>query len=319
MNKNKPVLDILVLCGGISSEREVSLESGAAVAAALLRVGHRVCTSDIAPSDFSALDRRPLDVVFPALHGYFGEDGQVQRLIETRGLAYVGSAPHAAELAMDKSRTKQKLLDAGIPTPAWRIAQHSAPEAWRSLSAEIGYPQVIKPVTGGSSVDCWICQNASEAMAALEKSLPGNGSMLIESCVRGAEITVGIIGEEPLPLIEVRPAVRFYDYQAKYKRNDTEYLFDIDLPGKCLDAARRAAQQCHRIIGARHLSRVDIMIDADTLEPMVLEINTMPGFTSHSLVPKAAARAGISFEDLCDHLCHMALHDHAVHAETAER
>ena len=318
MSETKPVLDILVLCGGISSEREVSLESGAAVAAALSRAGHRVCTSDISPSNFSALDRRPLDLVFPALHGSFGEDGQVQRLIEARCLAYVGSDPVAGEIAMDKARTKQKLLAAGIPTPAWRVAQYSAPDAWQSLSAEIGYPQVIKPVAGGSSVDCWICQNASEAIAALETSLPRNSSMLVERCVRGPEITVGIIDDEPLPLIQVRPAVRFYDYQAKYKRDDTQYLFDIDLPETCLDAARRAALQCHRIVGARHLSRVDIMIDADTLEPMVLEINTMPGFTSHSLVPKAAARAGISFEALCDRLCRLAMKDHAVHAGAAE-
>jgi D-alanine-D-alanine ligase len=277
-----------------------------------------VQTADISTSDTSALRRRPMDLVFPALHGIFGEDGQVQRLMESHGLPYVGSGPAASEIAMDKARTKQKLLSAGIPTPAWRVAHAAAPEAWRSLSAEIGFPQVIKPVSGGSSVDCRICRSESEAMATIEKSVHANGSMLIETCIRGPEITVGILDGEALPVIQVRPAADFYDYQAKYKRDDTQYLFDINLPEKCLNAARGAALKCHRIIGARHLSRVDIMIDAGTLEPMVLEINTMPGFTSHSLVPKAAAQAGMSFETLCERLCRMALREGLIHNVAVE-
>ena len=309
MEKAKPTLDILVLCGGISTEREVSLESGAAVASALTRIGHRVAKRDISPENLSALDHRPCDLVFPALHGLFGEDGQVQRLIESRNLPYVGSGPVASETAMDKARTKQKLLDGGIPTPAWRIALRSAPAAWADLSSEIGYPQIIKPVDGGSSVDCHICTDVRQAAEALQSSLGRNDRMLIEKCITGPEITVGILDQQCLPVIQVRPAARFYDYSAKYQRDDTQYIFDINLPADCLDTARRTAIACHRIIGARHLSRIDIMIDPKSLEPLVLEINTMPGFTSHSLVPKAAARMGISFDSICDRLCRMALRD----------
>jgi len=307
----EPTRDILVLCGGISTEREVSLAGGAAVAEALARRGHRVTSSDISPADISALDHRPYDVVFPLLHGIFGEDGQVQRLIESRHLAYVGSTPAASEIAMDKARTKQRLLDSGISTPSWRIAWRSAPDVWAELSSEIGYPQVIKPVDGGSSVDCHVCQDTPSALKALELSLTRNDRMLIEKCIRGPEITIGILDEQPLPTIEVRPKAVFYDYSAKYKREDTQYIFDINLPARSLDAARQAALDCHRIIGARHLSRIDIMIDASSFEPFVLEINTMPGFTSHSLVPKAAARCGIPFDVLCDRLCAMAVRDHA--------
>lgn len=309
MENAKPTLDILVLCGGISAERAVSLDSGAAVACALDRIGHRVTKRDISPENLSALDHRPCDLVFPVLHGVFGEDGQVQRLIESRNLPYVGSGPTASEIAMDKSRTKQKLLDAGIPTPAWRIALRSPPDAWADLSSEIGYPQIIKPVDGGSSVDCHICTDVRQATEALQLSLSRNDRMLIEKCITGPEITIGILDQQSLPIIQVRPAGRFYDYSSKYHRDDTQYIFDINLPAECLDSARRSAVACHRIIGARHLSRIDIMIDLQSLEPQVLEINTMPGFTSHSLVPKAAAQMGISFDSLCDLLCQMALRD----------
>ncbi len=309
----KSTHDILVLCGGISTEREVSLDSGAAVASALMRMGYRVTKRDISPQDISALDHSACDVVFPVLHGVFGEDGQVQRLIESRNLPYVGSNPAASEIAMDKARTKQKLLSVGIPTPAWRIAVRSAPEAWADLSAEIGYPQFIKPVDGGSSVDCHILADTRQAVLALESSCARNDRMLIEKCICGPEITIGILDGQSLPAIQVRPAVPFYDYSAKYRRDDTQYLFDIDLPKGCLDAAQQAAVECHRIVGARHISRVDIMIHAESLEPLVLEINTMPGFTSHSLVPKAAARVGIPFDALCDRLCTMALRDRVPH------
>lgn len=309
MSSSNASLDVLLLAGGISSERRVSLESGAAIASALNRIGHHVVTLDISPTDISALDQQPCDLVFPALHGLFGEDGQVQRLMEERGLAYVGSGPAACEIAMDKARTKQLLVEAGLSTPPWRVAWKNNPRPWGDLCAEIGYPQVVKPVNGGSSVDCHICNTPDDALAALSQSLERNPAMLIEKCICGPEITVGILDGYPLPLIQIKSQADFYDYPAKYHRDDTLYIFDIALPATTLQSAQAAAVQCHQHIGARHLSRVDIMIDAQTLEPFILEINTMPGFTSHSLVPKAAAEANISFDALCDRLCRMALRD----------
>ena len=156
---------------------------------------------------------------------------------------------------------------------------------------------------------CRICGNIEEARAHLAETLPEYGAMLVERFVAGPELTVGILDGKALPIIHIRPMSTFYDYQAKYQRADTEYLFDIDLPSAVLDKVTRLALETYNCIGSRHLARVDVMVDQATLEPMVLELNSLPGFTSHSLVPKAAARAGIAFDELCDRLVRMAVRD----------
>ena len=311
-------LDITLLCGGISAEREISLLTGTQIAEALRTVGHRVWQSDIGPDNLAALDHKPCDLIFPALHGVFGEDGQLQHILESRGVPFVGSGEAASRLGMDKVATKTCLLEHDVPTPNWQIVHaHKFKENWTPASG-IGYPCVIKPISEGSSVGCKICNNLAEAKAHLDETLPKYGSMLVEQFVEGFELTVGIIDGKTLPVIWIKPATEFYDYQAKYTREDTEYLFDeqIPIPAPALAAVRKAAEETHRCIGCRHLSRIDVMVDRRTYAPYVLEINTMPGFTGHSLVPKAAQRSGISFTALCDRLARMALRDAAVKLTT---
>lgn len=307
-------LDITLLAGGISAEREVSLATGRQIAEALRAAGHRVFQADIAPNNLHALDHRPCDLVFPALHGRFGEDGELQNILEQRGLPYVGSGPQASRLAMDKAAAKSCLLENNVPTANWQVVyEHKFKDSWVPVSG-IGYPCVIKPIAEGSSVGCRVCQDAGEARNHLQETLPRYGAMLVERFIDGPELTVGIVDGKALPLIQIRPAAGFYDYQAKYQRDDTEYCFRIDLPHAVVTAVGSAALAAYRVVGARHLARVDVMVDGRTHEPFVLEINTMPGFTTHSLVPKAAAEAGIAFPALCDRLAHLALRDAAVPA-----
>ncbi|MCL2649189.1 MAG: D-alanine--D-alanine ligase [Phycisphaerales bacterium] len=307
MNANS--LNITLLRGGISAEREVSLNTGKQIAEALRVAGHRVWESDISPTDLSALDRQPCDLIFPALHGLFGEDGQLQQILETCGLPFVGSGAQASRLGMDKVATKSCLLENGIPTPPWQVVYAAKwREDWTPPST-VGVPCVIKPIAEGSSVNCRICTTLTEARTHLAATLLKYGTMLVEKFVNGFELTVGILDERTLPVIWIQPATEFYDYEAKYTRDDTQYVFDIPLPEQVLALVCRAAKETHRWIGCRHLSRVDLMVDKKTLEPYVLEINTMPGFTTHSLVPKAAAKAGITFPALCDKLAKLALRD----------
>jgi D-alanine-D-alanine ligase len=307
-------LNITLLCGGISAEREVSLNTGAQIAEALRTVGHRVWQSDISPENLAALDR-PCDLVFPALHGTFGEDGQLQRILEARSLPFVGSGEAASCLGMDKVAAKSCLLEHDVPTPAWQVVnEQQFKEASWEPAAGIGFPCVIKPISEGSSVGCRICLTLEQARRHLRETLPTYGAMLVEHFVDGYELTVGILDGKTLPAIWIKPATEFYDYEAKYTREDTSYFFDIPLPEKVLAEVLRISEETHRCIGCRHLSRVDVMVDKKTNEALVLEINTMPGFTTHSLVPKAAAKAGISFTELCDRLARMALRDAPVAA-----
>ena len=290
-------LAIMVLMGGPSVERSVSLASGEAVAAALESRGHRVIRADVRPEDLSALDRADVDVVFVALHGSFGEDGQLQHILEQRGLRYTGSDPRASRLGMDKIEAKRRFAEAGVPTPPFAVAK-----AGRRAVLDFPFPVVVKPADQGSSVDCSIVREASELDQAVTHVVDTYGRCLIERYIRGPELTVGILAGRALPVCQIRSATTFYDYQAKYQDDRTEYLFDIDLPGELLQRVQRLSVRAFEALGCRDMSRVDWMIDAATCQPYCLEANTIPGFTSHSLLPKAAARAGISFADLCEQL-----------------
>lgn len=295
-------LAITVLSGGPSAEREVSLQSGAAVHAALRRLGHDAMLRDISPADLSALNE-PTDFVFIALHGEFGEDGQIQRELDARGLPYSGSGESASQAAMNKAESKRIIERADLPTPAWRLAT-------RGNAAEIAQfpiPAVVKPVNSGSSVDLTIAKTPAALAAAVLKLVDRDGEALVEKYVRGRELTVGILGDRALPVCEIRTKREFYDYQAKYIDDDTQYLFDIDLPPTLLAAVQEMSVRAHNAIGCRVLSRVDWMIDGATLRPYFLEINTIPGFTSHSLVPKAAARIGLNFDQLCQKVIELSL------------
>ncbi len=295
-------LRITVLLGGPSAEREVSLNSGKAVAAALNRLGHLVTCCDISPTDLSALDR-PADLVFIALHGTFGEDGQLQAILSQRELPFVGSGSEASRLAMHKADSKEKFLEAGIPTPAFKVVTRN------TINGVLGswqLPTIIKPVNEGSSVDITIARDAFTFQSTVEQLLNKYGECLIEEYIKGPELTVGIIGDKALPVCEIRTPREFYDYEAKYTADSTEYLFDFDLPQALLREVQQLSLEAHRVLGCRDFSRVDWMIDAVDLHPYVLEVNTIPGFTDHSLLPKAAARDNLSFDHLCRQILSLA-------------
>jgi len=307
-NSKDGVLDITVLMGGPSSERDVSLLSGEAIAGALERRGHKVCRADISPTDTAALERPGIDVVFIALHGEFGESGEVQDLCENAHLHYTGSGPRASELAMDKAATKQAVKRAGVPTPDWMIIEEfHEPAQIAEWLPQLDVPVVIKPVDGGSSVDVVIARTHAQRDDALEALLDKYGRVMLERYVKGRELTVGILGDQALDVLEISPDGEFYDYRAKYADDaGTTYTFDHGLDARTVETLQAHALATHRVLGCRDMSRVDFLLD-DNGVGWVLETNTIPGFTSHSLLPKAAERAGIGFEELCDRIARMAM------------
>jgi D-alanine-D-alanine ligase len=295
-------LRVTVLAGGPSAEREISLASGRAVADALRQRGHDVFLSDVGPDDLSALDH-PADVVFPALHGTFGEDGTIQRIMEERGIRFVGSGSKASATAIDKVATKQAAAGVGVPTPAYEVI---APPARPRLSV----PVVVKPIAQGSSVATTIVHDGSK----LDQTVAGvaglYGQALVEQFVPGDELTVGLVGDRTLPPIRIRPSREFYDYQAKYQDNRTEYLFETGFSSALLERAAKLSRRVFDTLGCRHLARIDWIVDPEQ-RLWFLEVNTIPGFTSHSLVPKAAARIGIPVGELVQQLVRMAMEDHS--------
>lgn len=294
-------LRITVLAGGPSAERDVSLESGRAVADALRRMGHTVFMADISPDNLAALDH-PADVVFPVLHGTFGEDGELQRVLERRGMRYVGSDSRASAIAIDKVRTKQVAVAAGIRTPAYQVFEHALSEIdWPAADL----PAIVKPIDQGSSVHTYICRTSAELHRAVANVADRYRRALVEQFISGEELTVGILGSEALPPLAIRPRTGFYDYDAKYRKDDTEYLFETGHPATVFQRAGELSRRVFADLGCRHMARIDWIIDRSN-ELWFLEVNTIPGFTSHSLLPKAAAQAGLPFDELADKLVRMA-------------
>ena len=291
-----------MLRGGPSEEREVSLASGAAVANACRRIGHIVTEADVTPQDTSALDI-PAHVVFPVLHGTFGEDGQLQALLEKRGIVYVGSDSRASALAMNKAEAKTIWQREGLPTAPWVCVDA---ENLKQKTAELTPPVVIKPAAQGSSIGVRLASTAKQLAEHLDQSVKSWGEVLVEQQLLGKELTVGILEHEALPIVEIRTAVEFYDYQAKYARDDTHYLFDVDLPEHVYRDVQQTALRAFQALGCRDYSRVDLIVDR-RLGPQLLEVNTIPGFTDHSLLPKAAQRAGIPFDALVARLLSLAI------------
>ncbi|MBN1846471.1 MAG: D-alanine--D-alanine ligase [Sedimentisphaerales bacterium] len=305
---------ILVLCGGPGGERPVSLQSGWAVAAALARAGYRVRQADIAPDNLAALNGRDYQIVFPVLHGAFGEDGQLQAILEARQIPYAGSDSASSRLAMDKYLSKVKFTQAGLLCPlAERISRLQRATLGRRrfdwlieyALERIGLPCVIKPNAEGSSLGIQIAANIEQAWQAVRLALRRYGDILIERYIAGREMTVGILDGRALPVLEIRPKQLFYDYQAKYLDQDTEYRFDIDLEAPLLQRLQDEARTAFRALGCRDFARVDFLVD-HLGRSFVLEINTIPGFTDHSLLPKAAGQAGIGMEQMCDQIVRLA-------------
>ena len=296
-NINRRPLRVTVLAGGPSNERDVSLTSGRAVAAALKDAGHAVRLADVTPVDLSALDA-PADVIFPLLHGAWGESGELQTILEARGLPFVGSGSTASRLGMDKVATKQKWLAAGLPTPAFQLLTSPTLKT-------VGGPCVVKPVSGGSSIDCFLKRCAPEGECDVEDAVhflvAKYGRCMVETLVDGHELTVGILFDRPLPPIWVDPGDgQWFDYKSKYSPDGAAHRFDLP-PVADAAAIQRLCLEAHRTVGCRDLSRVDLMLDRSG-RPWLLEINTMPGFTGRSLLPDAARQDGIDFASLCDRL-----------------
>ena len=252
-------MKVTVLFGGPSSEREVSLVSGKAVIDGLKAAGHEVFGSDVSPTDLKGLDH-PCDVIFPVLHGEFGESGELQEILEQRGLPFVGSGSKASRLGMNKVDTKRAWEKAGLPTPAYKVIKRG--EA-------IGEPPascVVKAIAAGSSIDVILCKAAPEqpaqATAAIEQLLSKYDSVLVEQFIEGVELTVGLLEEKPLAPIRIVPKSEFFDYDATYQRPDTEHRFDTGLPADVVEKCRSLAEKANAIVGAMDLARVDIMLDS---------------------------------------------------------
>ena len=288
------------MLGGPSAEREVSLRSGAAVARALRSLGHEVHELD--PRDESWALPPGSDVVFLALHGTYGEDGVVQRRLDELGALYTGCDAEASRIAFDKALTKQRCQAAGVPTAAFRVvtsARAPWPEGFQP-------PLVVKPVRQGSSVGLQFVERPADWPGALAEALRFDSEVLVEEKIAGRETTVGILGGEALPVVEVRPKAGSYDYGNKYTAGRTEYFCPADFDAATTGRIQAAGLGAFRSVGGRDYARVDVMVRANG-EPVVLEVNTLPGMTETSLLPKAAAAAGLSYAQLCQRMVELAL------------
>lgn len=290
---------IAVLMGGIGSERQVSLESGSCIVSALREAGLEVISSDITPDDLTVLDDSSIDVFFLALHGKFGEDGQLQKILEEKSLVYTGSGPEASKLAFDKMASKESFRKSGIAVPeAIRFKPSSDVEEVRNRLLEISDRFVVKPVEQGSSVGIELARGVDDAVEKAKICLREFGDCMIEELISGREFTVGVLFDRTLPIIEIRSNNLFYDYKAKYEDETTGFLFDTIEDKELMDKIDQAAIDCFRSLDCEDYSRVDFLLSGEN-EVYPLEVNTLPGFTSHSLLPMAAERAGLTMPELC--------------------
>lgn len=295
----RPFHRVGVLMGGRSSEREVSLRSGAAVAAGLRSAGYEV--TEVVLEDDRIVLPDTLEAVFIALHGRFGEDGTLQALLKKRGVPYTGSGPEASRRAFDKRLTKQILLREKIPTPEFEVLRAGSPR-------RLPLPVVIKPAREGSSIGVHRVFEEEDWPAALADALQYDEEVIVERFIEGRELTVGLVGEETLPVLEIRPPQGFYNYRAKYTSGQSEYLVPAPIPDEWASRCRALAWRTFRALGAEGMGRVDLRMAPDGTA-YVLELNTIPGFTETSLLPKAARAAGLSFPALCDRImCSASVH-----------
>lgn len=285
---------VAVLYGGWSAEREVSLKSGQAVLAALVARGVDAHGLDAGRDVIERLKAGGFDRAFIAMHGRGGEDGVIQGALELIGLPYTGSGVLASALGMDKLRTKQLWLGAGLPTPAFRVLESAADCA--QAAEVLALPLMVKPALEGSSIGMSKVRQAADLAAAFTKAA-GFGPVLAERFIEGSEYTVAILGERALPPIRLETSHDFYDFDAKYIANDTRYHCPCGLPPAAETELKALALAAFRAVGARGWGRVDVMRDTEG-RFWLLEINTVPGMTDHSLVPMAARADGMEFEDL---------------------
>jgi D-alanine-D-alanine ligase len=338
--REKKQLKVAVLFGGTSSERDVSIASGSQVVQALRQVGHEVVAVDTAtgvldavaekqllrgqvpqlPPDEQALDmmktgdataltKAPeladVDVLFLALHGGAGEGGTLQALLDMTGLPYTGSGMIGSAMAMDKDIAKRLMMLAGVPTPPWVMA----PVLLEDVEQRIGFPCVVKPSKQGSTVGLTVVRAADAIEEAVQLAARFDDEVMIEAFVPGRELTVPVLGDDALPVGEILFEREIFDYEAKYQPGGAEEIFPADLTGAQVVEIQSLALKVHRALKLRGFSRVDFRLDAEGVF-WCLEANTLPGMTAASLFPKGADAAGISFSEVCDRLCRIALEDH---------
>jgi D-alanine-D-alanine ligase len=291
-------LSIALLYGGISSEREVSLESGKCVYEALKKNFDQVQLIDVNENFEKEISKINADVFYIILHGVFGEDGQVQKILEKNGKKFTGSGSKSCALTMDKILTKELLAKNQILTsPFLKITPNISPE---EINETLGLPLVVKPILGGSSVELYIVKSMEEL-----KKVPLKPHLFAEKFIKGREFTIGIIDGKALPVIEIATTKGVYDYEAKYISSSTNYLFD-SLSPELEKKMQSIAEKVYHLTESEDVARVDFILSSSN-EPYVLEINSIPGMTTHSLLPKAAAKMGINFEDLCKRIVNSAI------------
>ena len=291
---------VTVLLGGRGAEREVSLRSGAAVVRALRGLGHAV--SEVDPAGESWELPTKTEVVFLALHGEYGEDGQVQSRLETLGVPYTGTNAVGSALAFDKVRSKELFQQHQITSPRGVLIDSSTSAPPGTIPA----PWILKPAAQGSSVGLNRVEEEAGWNVALADSLRYGGAVLCEECIQGRELTVGVLDGAALPVVEVRPKAGGYNYENKYTPGATDYFCPADLPDEVAEHVQALGLRAFEAVGARDFGRVDVMLNAE-FKPYVLEVNTLPGMTETSLLPKAAEVAGINFNALCQCMLELAL------------
>jgi len=312
---------VAVLMGGQSAEREVSLMSGEGVLQALRAAGVDAHAFDPAKRDLGELKREGFERCFIALHGRFGEDGTVQGALELMGLPYTGSGVMASSIAMDKAMTKRVWLAEGLPTPRYVLVRREQLEGLSldDLVANLGLPLIVKPAREGSSIGVTKVTKVQDLLVALHAAALCDADILCEQCIVGDEVTCPVLGEghaaRALPLIRIVAPEGNYDYQNKYFTNDTQYVVPSGLPRTEEAAIEALVVKAYQVLGCRGWGRLDVMIDAVTRQPYLLEINTSPGMTGHSLVPMSAKAAGLSYEALCCQLLASATLDHVQEAQ----
>jgi len=298
-----------VLMGGPSSEREISLKSGKAVLAALSEssvnaVGIDIIT-DNEQENIKLLKSYDLDCVFIALHGRFGEDGTIQAILEKMNLTFTGSGVGASRLAMDKIGSLEIFKKQGLYTPKFLSLERSTYNKSNDFKNELGLPLVIKPANHGSSIGLSIVESITDIAPSIDLAFQFDRRVILQVYIKGRELTVGVLDELALPVIEIIPQNKFFDFQAKYQSGATEYIVPAHLDNQISESAQKAALIAHKSLGCFGCSRTDIILSQDNL-PYLLEINTIPGMTSTSLLPKAAKTVGIGFDKLCLKLLELA-------------
>jgi len=330
-------MKVALLMGGRSSEREISLRTGRGIAQALRNLGHEVTSVDtasgrvlaageeeravLAPAPGQALaphtaavvsESRPVadaEVVFLALHGGEGEDGTLQALLELTGKPYTGSAVLASALAMDKEMSKKIFVYEGIPTPEWQLLRAGEAMPAVDVTRLGGYPIVVKPNAEGSTVGLTIVTAAEQLPDAIREAARYDRAVLIERFIPGRELTVAVVGDEALPIVEIRPKSGHYDYESKYTSGASDYFCPADLPAELAARIAELGRRSVRALGCRGVARVDFRLSPSN-EPYCLEVNTIPGMTPTSLVPMAAKARGMSYDQLVQRMLDLALEEH---------